>query len=134
MIRKYYYAVIFFAVLGSVISFSKQSLARTIYGIENAEQFNRPSTDDFYIQAGSFLDKSRANQYQLFLQSKTNYPVKTIHHGDYYRVTIGPIRSSREVRQVADRLSAPMKTWPVAITSHQIPFSKTVKKNKFKHA
>ncbi|WP_173237649.1 SPOR domain-containing protein [Legionella antarctica] len=111
----------------SVIGFSKQVLARTIYGIENAEQFNRSSTGELYIQAGSFLNQSRANQYRLFLQSKTTYPVKTIHHGNYYRVSIGPIRSSREVRKVADSMSAPIRTWPVAITSHQIPSSKAVK-------
>jgi hypothetical protein len=58
--------------------FSEQAFARTIYGIENAKQFNGSPKGEFYIQAESFLSKSRANQYQLFLQSKMTYPASFI--------------------------------------------------------
>ena len=110
MIRKYSSVVVFSGAMFSMI-FSGQALAvRTIYGIGNAEHFNSASHGGFYIQAESFLSKARAKQYQRSLQSKTTYPVRTLHGSRYYRVVIGPINSSQEVRRVDARVSSPTKT------------------------
>jgi len=129
MMRKYLYgAPVFLSTLVGGLLFSQQAAAQIIYGIGNSQHFNHPAKGTFYIQAASFLKKSRASQYQNFLHSKTSYPIKTIHSGSYHRVLIGPIHSSAEVRHVADSLSFPLKTKTV-VTNTRPKKNQTKQKN-----
>lgn len=107
------------AVLFTVLLFSSTVFSKTtIYGLENASHFNSVVQEDFYIQAKSFLHKKKAENYKNLLQTKTFHPVTITHNDRFYRVIIGPFKSSAMVRQAADEmLGQPSKT---IVTSKEI--------------
>ncbi len=120
MMKKCFYTVFAFEVLlASITIGAKEAGAQTIFGFGMAQQFNQKSNNDYYIQAGSFTNKSRAVQYKYFLQSKTTYPVKMVKNNNFYRVVIGPIHRSSEVKRVGRLMSSSIKTKPIAVGSHQ---------------
>lgn len=91
--------------------------AVTIYGVEQAGKIKTQSGGEFYIQAGSFVNKRNAYNYQSMLKSKSRYPVFIKQKHNHYNVIIGPVKSASEVRTVAQGLGS--KSVPV-------PVSKTV--------
>lgn len=122
MIRKCVHTVLAVElVLAGLFLGAKEADAQTIFGLGMAQQFNQASNNDFYIQAASFTNKSRAIQYRCFLQSKTTYPVNIAKHNNFYRVVIGPMHRSTEVRQVGRVMSSSMKAKPIAIGSYHKP-------------
>ncbi|CEG56214.1 SPOR domain-containing protein [Legionella fallonii] len=130
MIRKCFYSVLAFEViLASITIGAQDAAAQTIFGLGMAQQFTQKANSNFYIQAGSFTNKSRAIQYQYFLQSKTTYPIKIVKNNNFYRVIIGPIHRSSEVRRVGRLMSSSMKTKPITISARQKPVSQKTKQN-----
>jgi opacity protein-like surface antigen len=75
-----------------------------IYGLKTAEDFKSSSKGDFYIQAESFLSKSRADQYKNRISSETDYPVQITRRTKFNEIMIGPIASAAEVRKTAQAI------------------------------
>ncbi len=113
----------FVAVL--VLCFSTVCLAVNkpiIQGFEQAERFNGSSSDTFYIQAGSFLQKALAIKYQKYLQSKTSYPVVVSQKGKWATVIVGPIGSGADVRKTAEACRQPPRLYQQAsVREHSSP-------------
>lgn len=116
MIRKCFYTVLAVEVfLAGITLGTKEADAQTIFGLGMAQQFNQKANNNFHIQAASFTSKSRAIQFRYFLQSKTTYPVKIAKHNNFYRVVIGPIYRSADVRRIGRVLSSSMKAKPIVM-------------------
>lgn len=81
-----------------------------IYGLDHASVFQSKARGPFYIQAASFSNKLNAEKYQRQLQAKTHYPVRMIHAANFYRVIIGPLNSTADVRAAGGMSAAPIAT------------------------
>jgi len=105
--------------LGVTPSFAKH--AHVISGIDAARHYYGKSADNIYIRAGSFSHESNAKRVQALVKSKAHYPVIMAHHQSYYVVTIGPIATAAEARQVADAIPDELSASPARAGKH--PFA-----------
>jgi hypothetical protein len=76
-----------------------------IYGIENAQHFVGSDTEYYYIKLNSFNSKEEADQVYQYLNTGFISVRVRPYHG-VYQVTLGPIYSAQEVREVGHELSA----------------------------
>lgn len=72
-----------------------------IYGLEQAAELNDSVDSGGYIQAASFQEKYKADQYQQQLQSLTSYPVTVSYKSHFYAVLIGPMNTAEQRRNAA---------------------------------
>lgn len=87
----------------SLIAISPVS-AQTIYGLQQASQFRSNLPGNFYIQVGSYKNKSNALRAKSQLQAKSSHPI-VIKKDSGYLVLVGPFKSDIEVRKSAQILS-----------------------------
>ena len=88
-----------------------------IYGLENALQANNCRSSS--IQVASFNQSSNATRYQHKIQSLTQYPVRVLHIGEYYKVLIGPVSSTIELHNTAQAVLSGLNS-KAPLKSHQI--------------
>lgn len=98
------------------------SFSRTVklYGFESAKNFKGKSNGKYYLQVGSFADKSNAYRYQRVMQSELSQPVKIEQSRGNYTVVIGPIRSAAELRALGQHASLKRVRVPVHKNSKHI--------------
>lgn len=118
----------FYSKLTVMLGLSLTSLATfsavTIYGLDQAGKFQTRSGGQYYIQTGSFDNKSNANRNQSSLQGKSHYPVSVKQKYNRYVVLVGPIKSSSEVRATAVNLGSKSAGLPGTRTKPVISASK----------
>lgn len=88
----------------TLISYSSIS-AQTIYGLDQSRQFKSNRSGDFYIQLGSFSNKSNALRAEAQVKRKSNHPVLLKRKNGYYVVLLGPFHSATEVRATAQKFA-----------------------------
>lgn len=115
--------------LGVLISNVPTLSAQTFYGVESASHFNNRAKGNFYIQAGSFKNKSNALRTQSALKSKTHQPVFLKEKNGYYVVIIGPLHSAALVRQTAQAHSQSHSNLP----KHKPVYAKKIVKKQKKN-
>lgn len=92
--------------------------AQTIYGLDNARHFKSHTTNDFYIQLGSFKHKNLAIRAKTTLQKQSSHPIVLKEKNGYYLVQLGPIHSAKEVRAIAQSMHAGSTKTPVVTKKH----------------
>jgi opacity protein-like surface antigen len=79
--------------------------AYVISGLDKAKKYHGKTSHNLFIRAGSFSSVSNAKHAATKLRSHTSYPVKVASMQGYHVVTIGPMATAAEVRQVAEHAS-----------------------------
>jgi len=81
-----------------------QSQKYYVYGIEHAQHFTGSENQNYYIVLGSF--NYEQNAHQLYKSLKSSFiSVKIRPSNGMYRVTLGPIYSAQEVREIGAQLA-----------------------------
>jgi len=93
---------------------------KTIYGLASAQHLQNKTGASFYIQLGSFSNRSNALKLEKATRIKTKFPVTTHRKNGNYVVSIGPINSVINVRAVGQALSSTPKAPAFAKTSRPI--------------
>ena len=78
--------------------------SKTVYGLANAVHFQTKAHGSFYIQLGSFSQKSNAERLERDMRSKTHLPILTHLRNGYYTVRVGPFNSAAEVQAAGKQL------------------------------
>ena len=87
---------------------------KTIYGLDEARDFDSKVAEDFYIQVGSFKSKANAEKLVASIKANTDKPVFIISKGGLYIVKMGPLKTSDEVRTISEALIAVLPKLPAA--------------------
>lgn len=97
-----------YVALGMLTTLSyAQSNQRIIYGVENAKHFVGSESENYYIKLYGFKTEHEAQQIYQYL--KTGFiSVRVSPNYGSYQVTLGPIYSAHEVREVGSQLSGMM--------------------------
>ena len=112
----FHFGVVILALFNYAPCFANAT--QIIYGFEKAQQFNHKTKKALLIQAASFLDLHKAQQYQHLLQSQTTHPVIIKHKPHFHAVLVGPFTSLLTLKNTATSLLVHSKIKPIKKIHH----------------
>ncbi len=119
---------------GTAPAYARHSIV--LAGLDTAKQYHGKSNRKIYVRVGSFSHESNALKVRDELKARLHYSVKIAHRHGYYTVTVGPLATAEEARQLGDTIPAdlkmtdkPTKSKPAAVKTTTKPIVPVVTKS-----